>query len=111
MCWRSASAPAPSYEWEAPGWNRIPDILDRRVVVDGCSPKQSVAIDVDLLSEAYIRVVPGKSVIDSVVRSLNECAEIVGDLTAGKKTRLLQDKIIIDAKSRYAPRLSILRMR
>ena len=97
-----------AYEWEAPGGDRIPDILDRRIVVDACPPEQSVAVDVDLLRNAYVGIVPRETVIDAVIGSLNECAEVVGDFAAGKKTRLLQDEIVIDAKSRHASRLSIL---
>src|SRR5215469_6412876 len=82
-----------------PDGNRIPYILDGRVVVDGSSPQQGMAVDIDLLGEAYVRVVPVETVGDPVPRSLNEGAEIVGDLTAGEKTRLLQDKIVIHPKS------------
>src|SRR5215472_226846 len=101
-----------AYVWKAPGRNRVPDILNRRVVVDGRSPEQSVAVDVNLLSDAYVRIVPGKAVADAVPRSLNEGAEIVGDLAAGKEARLLQDKIVVDTKSRCcAARLSRLSIR
>ena len=58
-----------------------------------------MAVDVDLLRDAYVRIVPGEAVSDAVICSLNEGAEIVGDLTAGKQARLLQDKIVVDAKS------------
>src|SRR6516162_3254382 len=43
---------------KAPGGYRVPDVLDRRVVVGGDSPQQIVSVDVDRLREAYIRVVP-----------------------------------------------------
>src|SRR5215471_834423 len=58
-----------------------------------------MAVDIDLLREAYIRVVPMETVGDPVPRSLDEGAEIVGDLTAGEETRLLQDKVVIHPKS------------
>jgi hypothetical protein len=49
-----------------------------------------VAIDVDLLREPYVRIVPGVAMIDPAIGPLDECAEIVGDLTAGEEARLLQ---------------------
>ena len=48
---------------------------------------------------AYVRVVPAEAVGDAVICSLNEGAEIVGDPPAGKEADLLQDKIVVDAKS------------
>ena len=62
-----------------------------------------MAIDVDLLGKPDVRVVPGEAVSDAVICSLNECAEIVGDLTARKEARLLQNKIVVDAKSGPTP--------
>src|SRR5215471_10501344 len=101
-----------TYVGKAPGRNRVPDILDGRVVVDGSPPEQRMAVDIDLLCDAYVRIVPGEAMADAVPGSLNEGAEIVGDLAAGKEARLLQDKIVVDAKSgRCAARLSRLSIR
>src|SRR5215831_11591344 len=95
-----------------PHGNRIPYILHGRVIVDSSSPQQGMAVEIDLLREAYVRVVPVETVGDPVPRSLNEGAEIVGDLTAGEETRLLQDKIVIHPKSGgCADRLSRLSIR
>ena len=93
--------------------NRVPDILDRRVVVDGRSPEQSVAVDVDLLCDAYVRIIPGEAVADAVPRSLNECAKIVGDPAAGKRLACCKTKLLLTPKpgGDGGARLSCLRIR
>src|SRR5215471_3560495 len=63
------------------------------------SPEQSVAVDVDLLRDAYVRIVPVEVVLDAIIGSLDEGAEIVGDPPAGEEARLLQGKVVIHPKS------------
>jgi predicted short-subunit dehydrogenase-like oxidoreductase (DUF2520 family) len=58
-----------------------------------------VAIDVDRFRDADVRIVPVEAVVDAVVGSLDERAEIVGDLATGEEARLLQHKIVVHAKS------------
>src|SRR6516165_11821901 len=71
-----------------------------------------MAVDVDLLRQAYVRVVPGEAVADPVIGSLDECAEIVGDPPAGKQAHRLHDKVVVHAESgRCAARLSGLGIR
>src|SRR5262244_2265036 len=49
---------------KAPRRDRVPDILDGRVVVGGYAPEQSVAVDVYRLREAYVSIVPTETAGD-----------------------------------------------
>src|SRR5262249_48396257 len=84
-----------TYVGKAPGRNRVPDVLDGRVVVDGSPPEESVAVDVDLLCDAYVRIVPGKAMADAVPRSLNEGAEIVGELPPVKRLACCRTNLLL----------------
>jgi hypothetical protein len=46
--------------------NRVPSILNGRVVVDGSSPQQGKAVDIYLFCEAYVGIVPVETVGDPV---------------------------------------------
>src|SRR6516164_9881362 len=63
---------------EAPSGDRVPNILDGRVVVGRYPPEQSVAVDVERLGEAYIGAVPTDAPAAAVIRPLNERPEVVG---------------------------------
>src|SRR5262245_46367131 len=73
-----------TYRRKAPGGDRVPDILDRWVVVGGHAPEQSVAVDIDRFREAYVRIVPPETAADPIICPLNESADVVGDTPAGE---------------------------
>src|SRR5215472_5348775 len=85
---------------EAPSRNRVPNILDGRVVVGRYPPEQSVAVDVERLREAYIGVVPTETPADAVIRPLNERPEVFGDPATGKQAHLLHREVIVGRKMR-----------
>src|SRR5271169_2620151 len=70
---------------KAPSGNRVPDILDGRVVVGGYAPEQSVAVEVDRLRETYVGIVSAEVVGDAVPGSLDECPQILGEGATGKE--------------------------
>src|SRR6516165_3314132 len=85
---------------EAPSGNRVPNILDGRVVVGRYPPEQSVAVDVQRLREAYVRVVPTETPADAIIGPLNERPEIVGDPATGKQAHLLHREVIVGREMR-----------
>src|SRR6516165_123227 len=56
-------------------------------------------VGVDRLCHAYVGIVPGEAVGDTVIGSLNERAEIVGDPPPGKEAHLLHDKVIVHTEA------------
>src|SRR5271167_2713458 len=68
-----------AYIRKAPCGDRVPDILDGRVVVGGDAPEQRVAVDVEQLREPYVRIVPAEVMGDAVPGSLDESSRILGE--------------------------------
>ena len=44
-----------------------------------------VISDIYLFGDSDVGIVPGEAMVDTIISSLNEGAQIVGDLTAGKQ--------------------------
>src|SRR6516165_2647012 len=59
-----------------------------------------MAVDVDRLREAYVRIVPTETAGDAIIRPLDEGAEIIGDSSAGKEARLLEREVVVGAEMR-----------
>src|SRR6516162_1479121 len=57
---------------KAPGGYRVPDVLDRRVVVGRDTPQQVVTVDLDRLREPYVGIVPSETAGDAIVGPLNK---------------------------------------
>src|SRR6516165_415511 len=85
---------------EAPSGNRVPNIVDGRVVVGRYPPQQSVAVDVERLREADVSVVPTETPADAVIGPLNERSEIVGDPATGKQAHLLHREVVVGREMR-----------
>src|SRR6516165_386860 len=85
---------------KAPGGYRVPDVLDRRVVVGRDTPQQVVAVDFDRLREPYICIIPTETAGNTIIRPLDERAEIVGEPATSKQTGLLEREIVVGAEMR-----------
>src|SRR6516165_3381016 len=85
---------------EAPSRDRVPDVLDGRVVIGGQPPEQGVAVEVDRLREAYVGVVPTEIPADAVIGPLNKRPEIVGNPATGKPAHLLHREVIVGREMR-----------
>src|SRR5216683_3984394 len=96
---------------EMPSGYRVPDVLDRRVIVGGYAPQQIVSLDVDRIGITNIGIVPAEAAGDTVICPLDERAEIVGEPPAGEEANLLQREVIVGAEMRSSTTfLSGLRM-
>jgi hypothetical protein len=59
-----------------------------------------VAIDVDRICEPYICIIPSETAEHTIVRPLDERAEVVGDSATGKQAHLLEREVVIGAEMR-----------
>jgi hypothetical protein len=85
---------------KAPGWRRVPYILDARIVVEREAPEEVVATQLDAVRKANVGVVPAEAPGSAIVGRLDEGAGMVGQSPAGEEARLLQREIIVRAEMR-----------
>src|SRR6516164_5818787 len=82
---------------KAPDGCRVPDVLDCRAVVGINPPQQSVVVELERLREPYIYIIPSETAENTIIRSLDERAEVVGESSAGIQARLLEGKVVVGA--------------
>src|SRR5271165_2830609 len=83
--------------WESPRRRRVPNVLHRRVVVDGDAQDQFMVVAVGaaegkVVCVADIGVVESETVSHTIVSQLYERPQTIGDLAGVKKARLLGEE-------------------
>src|SRR5713226_403112 len=80
---------------EAPGGDRVPDVLNCRVVVERHAPDQVMSSELARIGIAQVSIVPGSVVGGVVIGRSHESAEVVGDAATGEHCRLFQDDVVV----------------
>src|SRR5215472_17102832 len=64
-----------------------------------------MAVDVDRLREAYVRIVPTETAGNAIIGPLNKRAEVVCDPATGKEAHLLEREVVVGAEMRSSTAL------